>query len=66
MVLYVSTDVAEEVLNRCIKKEKERQSVFQSSQLNQDEETGCLDSDQTQKKDEFFTFNYEFIQEMVR
>ena len=66
MVLYVSTDVAEEVLNRCIKKEKERQSVFQSSQLNQDEETGCLDDDQTQKKDKFFTFNYEFIQEMVR
>ena len=66
MVLYVSADVAEEVLNRCIKKEKERQSVFQSSQLNQDEEAGCLDSDQTQKKDKFFTFNYEFIQEMVR
>lgn len=66
MVFYVSADVAEEVLNRCIKKEKERPSVFQSPQLNQDEETGCLDSDQTQKKDKFFTFNYEFIQEMVR
>ena len=66
MVFYVSADVAEEVLNRCIKKEEERRSVFQSPQLNQDEETGCLDSDQTQKKDKFFTFNYEFIQEMVR
>ena len=63
MVFYVSADVAEEVLNRCIK--KERRSMFQSPQLNQDEES-CPESNQTEKKDKFFTFNYEFIQEMVR
>lgn len=72
VVFCVSADVAEEALNRCMKKEKQRPSVFQSPQLNQsprlnqDEEAGFLDSDHTQKKDEFFTFNYEFIQKTVR
>ena len=62
VVFHVSADVAEEALNRCMKKEMQRPSP----QLNQDEEAGFLHSDQTQKKDQFFTFNYEFIQETSR